>query len=297
MFGFFRKKRREKKPTPTWVAWLVIGVVVYAMFASQQKGSDVNVAVENATQNIDRQIAKFDDIKDKVMPSFVAATKIHDVKLGSGAPAVCGQEVSIAYDSWLADDKPLADKTASDKPLSFTIGKAQVLPAFERGVIGMQTGGRRSIISPYDMTYGAKNFARDDVPPGSVVKFNVDLLSISPTLPDIDDTAYRIVDVVTETGNMVFCGDSVKLHMTLWSVDGKKLYSTKDAGKSPITFTTGNSEVFLGLDLGVIGMVARSQRMLIVPPAFQKTMNGKAPTIDFPLPKNQTILVDIEALP
>lgn len=277
--------------------WLLIGVVVYAMLANQQKGSEVNLAVEKAAQNIDRQVTGFSDIKNKVMPSFVASTRATDSKIGEGAPAVCGQQVAIAYDSWRDEQTPLGDKATNDHPLTFKIGQGKVLPAFERGVVGMQAGGRRTILAPYDMTYGAKSFARDDVPAGTVVKFNVELLSIEPKLPDVDASAYRIIDVVTDSGNMVFCGQPVKLHMTLWSIEGKKLFSTRDEGKNPITFTPGNSEVFLGLEQGVIGMTPRMQRMLIVPPAFQKTMHGSPPVIDFPLPKSQTVLVDIEALP
>lgn len=277
--------------------WLMIGVVLYAILANQHKGSEVNLAVEQASRNIDQQISGFSDIKNKVLPSFVATTRVTDSKLGEGAPAVCGQQVAITYDAWLDEKTVIADKATSDHPLTFTVGQGKVLPAFERGVIGMQIGGRRAIVAPYDMTYGAKNFARDDVPNGAVVKFNIELISINPKLPDIDATAYRIIDVVPDSGNMIFCGQPVRLELTLWSVDGKKLYSTKDAGKSPITFTPGNSEVFLGLEQGVIGMTPRMQRMLIVPPTFQKTMNGNAPAIDFPLPKAQTVLVDIEALP
>jgi hypothetical protein len=38
-------------------------------------------------------------------------------------------------------------------------------------------------------------------------------------------------------------------------------------------------------------------RTLVVPPPFQKTMNGNPAAIDFPFPENQTVLVDIELVP
>ena len=94
-----------------------------------------------------------------------------------------------------------------------------------------------------------------------------------------------------------FCAASrAKSQVTVWSVDGKKLFSTKDKGQ-PLTFTPGKSEVFLGLEQGVIGMAAGEMRTLIVPPGFQKAMDGNPPTTDFLLPKDQTVLVDVEALP
>jgi hypothetical protein len=76
---------------------------------------------------------------------------------------------------------------------------------------------------------------------------------------------------------------------------GNKLFSTP--ADKPLTFTPGKSEVFLGLEQGIIGMARGAKRTLVVPPVLQKTLLGNAPTIDFPLPKEQTVLVDVEALP
>lgn len=274
----------------------MIAFVVYAIIASQNKGSDINRAVERTSQNIDKQLGTITDLKDKVIPSMIADVRINEVKLGEGSPAVCGQTATIAYDSWLSQDKPYDDKATQANPLTFTIGAGKVLPAFERGIIGMQKGGKRVVFASPAMAYEAEGFKRDDVPANTTVKFEIELLSVKPDMPGVDATSFRIIDTLPNTGNIIFCGAKARFHVVIWSVSGKKLYSTYDT-KSPIEFTPGASEVFLGLEQGVIGMVPKSQRMLIVPPAFQKTMTGANPTLSFPLPKAETVLVDVEALP
>ncbi|MFW0777475.1 MAG: FKBP-type peptidyl-prolyl cis-trans isomerase [Rickettsiales bacterium] len=294
MFEIFRK--REKKPTPRWVIWMMIAVVGYALIANQQKGSDVNLAVERTKKNVERQFSKLGEVTEKVMPSMSATIRVNEIKLGEGNPAVCGQTATITYQAWLSEQQAVGDKSTADNPLSFTIGAGKVMPAFDRGVIGMQPGGRRSVFAAPELAYDAVGFSRDDVPKGATIKFDIDLINVEPALPDIEENAYRIIDMAPNTGKLILCGNLARAHVIVWSVSGKKLFSTKD-NKSPIEFTPGKSEVFLGLEQGIIGMAPRTERTLIVPPAFQKTMRGNKSAIDFKLPKNETVLVEVMALP
>lgn len=294
IFNFFGK--RERKPTPPWLAWLMIGVVLYAMLASQQKHSDVRHAIEEGKENLNTQLSPLASLGDKWMPNTYTPLRVEDRAGGTGAPAICGQQATIAYRAWLTEDHALDDEATAEKPLSFTLGGGKVLPALERGVIGMQKGGKRTLYATPEMSYRAPGFVRDDVPVDATIKFDVELITLTPDLSALADTTYRIIDTVPNTGIPVVCGNKIRAHVVFWSVEGKKLFSTVD-NKTPIEFTPGLSEVFLGLEHGVVGMMPGGRRMLIVPPAFQQTLSGKAPAIAFPFPKGETVLVEIEALP
>jgi len=114
-----------------------------------------------------------------------------------------------------------------------------------------------------------------------------------PATPDIKSTPYRIIDNKRGGGPPLTCGATGKFNVTIWSLDGKKIYASKE----PLQFIPGKSEVMMGLEQGVIGIQPNGTRTLIIPPAFQKTVGGAPSSLHFPLPDKQTVLVDIEALP
>ncbi len=297
---FFSK--REKPPTPSWLKWLLIGFFLFAVLTHQQKGTPdkpntFRQTVDSAAKELSpARLINFNEYKEKIFPSYVAALRLKDNELGKGLPAVCGQEATITYQAFL-DEKPMEDSATAEKPLTFVIGEHAVMPVFEQGVIGMQPGGKRSLVAPSNLAYGAKGFARDDVPPNAMARFEVTLLGVSPPLPSPDESPYRIANVGAGGGTPILCGEPIKAHIIVWGTDGKKLYDTREGGKDPIAFTPGKSEVFLGLEQGVIGMVPGATRTLIVPPTFQKLMRGDKPATQIPLPENQTVLVDVESIP
>lgn len=143
------------------------------------------------------------------------------------------------------------------------------------------------------------------------------MLSASPEFKDIENIPYRVVDVRKSSGPMLMCGQKGNFNVTIWDTKGTKLYSSADAVKQDtkptdqtansnkeasipvkgLSFTPGKSEVFMGLEQGVVGMPMGGMRTLVVPPAFLRTTSGAPPAIQFPLPEGQTVLVDVEYLP
>lgn len=313
MFPFAKKKKRKQKPTPTWLMLLVAAFIAYAVFTGDKNTSppahnntNENNAVEPSTATASAPIDKpasapilgietdkildIDVLKGKFTPKSVIKLNVKNNFEGNGQFAVCGQKVTISYSSFTEDKKEIESK----QNITFQIGENKVMPALENGVIGMKKSGERTISSPANMAYGAENFLRNDFAAANV-NFEVKMLELSPETPDIG--AYRILGDGKGPDEGYFCGSQAKLHISLWDVEGKKLYSSRDNNGSPITFTIGKSEVFLGLEQGVLDMLPGMRRNLIVPPAFQKTLLGNAPAINFPLPKNQIVLVDVESIP
>ena len=222
---------------------------------------------------------------------------IKDDTLGDGEPAVCGHTVSVAYTAKTLDDVVINDHADADKPLTFRIGEHKAMEALEQGVVGMAKHGTRTIFAPAATAYDMKGFSRDNVPKDTRVAFHVELLDITPPLPDAEHNVFHLLDVKTGFGPLVLCGEKVKVHLTVKDIEGKTIYSTKDKDQEPGTVTIGRSEVFLGLEQGVIGIKNEGIRSLIVSPAFQKTMNGNESKLKIPFPSKQSVLVDVEALP
>lgn len=299
----FRKfvSKREGPPTPPWMYWLVIAFVLYAFANGVHKGPNkIHEAAQNAIDNLSPQkLIPIEQYKNVLFPAYTASLNINDIEEGKGAPAVCGQEIHIAYSAQIIDGDTLTEKADKTSPLVFRIGDGSVIPALDQGVTGMRPGGKRSLIATLAMSYGIEKFKLKDAnfKPDARIRFDVEMIgNATPALPDIEAGPYRIATIVeNNAGAPVFCGEETRLNVTLWSGEGKKLFTTKDG--EPIVFTPGKSQVFLGLEQGVIGMTRGGMRTLIVPPDFQKTMLGNEPAIHFPLPKTQTVLVDVEALP
>lgn len=112
-------------------------------------------------------------------PSGPAPTKLVTKELvtGTGAEAKTGSAVSVNYVGALYHGGKVFDASwKRNEPFPFTIGKGQVIPGWEQGVPGMKVGGRRELIIPAALAYGAKG-SPPTIPPNAPLVFVIDLLS------------------------------------------------------------------------------------------------------------------------
>ena len=105
--------------------------------------------------------------------------RIIDVKPGTGPVPQAGQTVTVNYTGWLFVDGKKGKKFDSSldrgEPFSFTLGQGQVIKGWDEGLATMHVGGKRTLIIPPDLGYGASG-AGGDIPPGATLIFDVDLL-------------------------------------------------------------------------------------------------------------------------
>jgi len=105
--------------------------------------------------------------------------RIIDVKPGTGPVPKAGQTVTVNYTGWLFVDGKKGKKFDSSldrgEPFSFTLGQGQVIKGWDEGLATMHVGGKRTLIIPPDLGYGARG-AGGDIPPGATLIFDVDLL-------------------------------------------------------------------------------------------------------------------------
>jgi peptidylprolyl isomerase len=104
-----------------------------------------------------------------------------DTKVGTGAEAVAGKKVFVHYTGWLDDAGKKGKKFDSSldrgKPFSFALGQGMVIKGWDEGVAGMKVGGKRTLMIPANLGYGARG-AGADIPPNANLIFDVELLDV-----------------------------------------------------------------------------------------------------------------------
>ena len=108
-----------------------------------------------------------------------------DQKIGTGTEAKDGMKVTVQYTGWLYDDKT-KDKHGTKfdssrdhgEPFSFMLGQGSVIAGWDQGVAGMRVGGRRTLLIPAALGYGAAG-AGADIPPNASLVFDVELQGVS----------------------------------------------------------------------------------------------------------------------
>jgi peptidylprolyl isomerase len=103
---------------------------------------------------------------------------VKDLKEGDGAEAKAGDQVTVQYVGVLYDGgKEFDSSWDRNQPFPFTLGSGQVIPGWDQGVEGMKVGGRRELVIPPDLAYGATG-QPPDIPPNATLVFVIDLVSV-----------------------------------------------------------------------------------------------------------------------
>ncbi|GJN90973.1 hypothetical protein Rhopal_003987-T1 [Rhodotorula paludigena] len=151
--------------------------------AKKQKGED-GAAVEPAAAAPAPAAAPAKKAEKAAAPEPKKANKtqtlaggleVTDAKTGSGPAAKKGSKVGMRYIGKLENGK-VFDSNTKGAPLTFNLGRGEVIKGWDLGVVGMQVGGERKLRIPAALAYGSQKIA--GIPPNSVLNFDVKLVSL-----------------------------------------------------------------------------------------------------------------------
>jgi FKBP-type peptidyl-prolyl cis-trans isomerase FkpA len=103
--------------------------------------------------------------------------KYIDEKVGDGEEAKAGKIVEVHYTGWLKDGTKFDSSKDRGKPFEFPLGAGRVIKGWDEGVAGMKVGGKRKLIIPPELGYGARG-AGGVIPPNAELTFEVELLRV-----------------------------------------------------------------------------------------------------------------------
>jgi peptidylprolyl isomerase len=104
--------------------------------------------------------------------------EIKEIEKGTGATAKPGDEVTVQYVGVGYESEEEFDSSWSrNEPFPLTLGAGGVIPGWEEGIEGMKVGGRRELIIPPDLAYGAAG-SPPVIGPNETLIFVIDLLAV-----------------------------------------------------------------------------------------------------------------------
>ena len=272
------------------------------------------------------------------LPKTIKQVTIIDRELGDtrAKAAETDNAVLVHYTGWLYD--PAKKDGRGEKfdssvgritPFGFFIGTGKVIKGWDLGIVGMRPKGRRTLIIPPSLAYGAT--ARPNIPADSTLIFDLELIDIigtrdmkgssvttaapAPATPPpapaptpvahlapqdplpATPTAITAIDQAAGEGPAAETGNDVLVHYTGWLYDaslpggkGKQFDSSRDRNQL-FRFKLGAGRVIRGWDQGVVGMKLKGKRTLIIPADYGYGVRSAGNGL---IPPNATLIFDVE---
>ena len=175
-----RPFRRSPGRTARVAASLVLAAALAACQGEKQDDASAGAsAAASAPANPDPAQNTYDASLGVDLAKFTkmeSGVLYQDVTPGTGAEAKYNTRVRVHYTGWLPNGRQF-DSSRNGEPFEFTIGAREVIRGWDEGVPGMKVGGKRKLVLPAALGYGADG-APPDLPPNSVLVFDVELLEV-----------------------------------------------------------------------------------------------------------------------
>jgi peptidylprolyl isomerase len=238
------------------------------------------------------------EVPDEI-PTELVVTVVEE---GTGPEAAAGDTVIVDYVGVRTRDGVEFDNSFDRfEPFSVVLGQGGVIPGWEQGLVGTQTGSRVRLDIPSDLAYGAE--ARGDIiGENEALTFLIDVRAViqppdaadAPTEPGVPPsegaTETTTTDLVEGDGPELQAGQTAVINYVLFRGDNQvQLESSWESGSVPVATADGG---FPGFVIGLPGMNVGGRRVIVVPPAEAFGPDGN-PTLGLPAETDLVIVVDL----
>ena len=134
----------------------------------------VSTQAQGAPNSIKGENIKMAQAQEVTTPTGLKYT---DEVIGNGASPRNGQIVVVHYTGWLTDGTKFDSSVDRGQPFTFPLGQGQVIRGWDEGVASMKIGGKRKLVIPPALGYGARG-AGGVIPPNATLVFEVQLLGV-----------------------------------------------------------------------------------------------------------------------
>jgi peptidylprolyl isomerase len=111
------------------------------------------------------------------MVATSSGLQYEDLQVGAGASPRPGSKVAVHYTGTLENGRKFDSSLDRGQPFVFQIGMGQVIAGWDEGVMTMKVGGKRRLVIPPALGYGARG-AGNVIPPNATLVFEVELLEV-----------------------------------------------------------------------------------------------------------------------
>ena len=301
------EKRKKSHPANKAFNLFILAFMAYALYLYMQRGGDAGILNELGDQldvietpragdpRIDRlKHHQRANALSRIFPQERSSVTWQALQEGAGAPASCGQEVTYRLISGFGSDQTVSE------PKTLRLGSVDAPQGLTLGLEGMRVGEVRKIGIPPALWTGARP---TEGPPIQVTHVTAELQKIAGEVPQAEMPLRRFL-IRGGSGFPLRCGDLAIMHLTLWSGEGKKLFSS--LGGAPVYFYLGEGKAPYGIERGVLKMAPEGLYSLALSPELMKplvqggTVSPPPPyavqafPMDLELPEGQMVLVDID---
>ncbi len=195
-----------------------------------------------------------------------------------------GDVISAGYRGWLYESGVEFDSSKTKAPISFRVGDAGVIRAWQEGLLGMTEGAHRILLAPPAFGYGKEG--NGPIPANATLGFDIQILRV-------DKKGNKAVLAIQEKqagdGLGAKDGDKLEIHYTGTFLNGVKFDSSRDRGQT-FNITLGTDRVIKGFEQGLRGMKQGQRRIVTIPYDLAYGEKGAGAVI----PPFATLVFDLE---